>query len=161
MTTVATKIVGFLSGGLGSKIIDGVKDYFPPSMSEKEKSDLQLKIMEITRVQENELIKLANEQDVEFNQRIKDMEGTAADLKAIPIIGNIIIFLRGCIRPIFCYVTIYMDLMVLSGGWNLSGEMRLQMIMLILNILVLGFVFGERGIKNIMPLITKLVEVKK
>ena len=156
-----TKLLSMLSGGLGSKLIDGIKNYFPPSMSEKEKSDLKIKLMELSRIQENELIQLANASEAEFNQRIKDMEGTASDLKSIPIIGTIIIFLRGCIRPIFCYVTIYMDFMVLSSGWNLSGEMRLQMILLILNILVLAFVFGERGIKNVMPIVERFLIARK
>ncbi len=155
----ASKLIGFLSGGLGSKIIEGVKDYFPPSMSDKEKADLKLKILEITHAQENKLLQLANDADTEFNQRIKDMEGTASDLKAIPIFGTIILFARGCQRPVWGFFTLFMDYLVFSGTWDLSDP-QLKNAFFAINLLVLGFLFGERAVKNVMPLFDKYIGKK-
>jgi len=84
----SSKAADFLSGGLGSAIVDTVKDYFPPSMSDQEKAELSMRINEAANKQANEAAKIANEAEAEFNQRIKDLEGTAKDLKSIPIIGS-------------------------------------------------------------------------
>lgn len=149
----------FFAGGLGSSIVDTVKDYFPPSMSDAEKADLSFRINEAANKQANEAAKLANEADTEFNQRIKDLEGTANDLKSIPVIGPIVIFLRGCQRPVWGYSTLYMDYMVFSDEWTSLSETQ-ESALWIINLLVLGFLFGERAIKNLMPLIERLIKIK-
>jgi len=154
-----SKAADFLSGGLGSAIVDTVKDYFPPSMSDKEKSDLSIRINKAANKQANEAAKIANEAEAEFNQRIKDLEGTAKDLKSIPIIGPIVIFLRGCQRPVWGYSTLYMDFMVFSDKWKSLTETQ-ESALWIINLLVLGFLFGERAIKNLMPLIERLIKIK-
>lgn len=154
MSSFLTKAVDFLSGGIGSKIVDTVKDYFPPSMSDKEKSELSIRISEAANKQANEAAKLANEASAEFNQRIESMEGTASDLKAIPFVGPVVIFLRGCQRPIWGYGTLYIDFMVFSGKWQTLTEMQ-ESALWVINLLVLGFLFGERAVKNIMPLVSQ------
>jgi len=154
-----SKAADFLSGGLGSAIVDTVKDYFPPSMSDQEKAELSMRINEAANKQANEAAKIANEAEAEFNQRIKDLEGTAKDLKSIPIIGPIVIFLRGCQRPVWGYSTLYMDFMVFSDKWKSLTETQ-EGALWIINLLVLGFLFGERAIKNLMPLIERLIKIK-
>ena len=159
MSNLLTKAVDFFSGGLGNAIVDGVKSYFPPSMSEQEKAELSMRINESANKQANEASKIANEAQAEFNQRIKDMEGTASDLKSIPFIGPLVIFLRGCQRPVWGYSTLYMDFMVFSDKWATLTETQ-ESALWIINLLVLGFLFGERAIKNLMPLIERLVKIK-
>jgi len=159
MSNLLTKTVDFFSGGLGSAIVDTVKGYFPPSMSEQEKAELAMRINDAANQQANKAAKLANEAQAEFNQRITEMEGTAKDLKAIPFIGPIVLFLRGCQRPTWGYSTLYIDFMVFSGKWNELSESQESAIWII-NLLVLGFLFGERAIKNLMPLIERLVKIK-
>lgn len=154
MSNLLTKAVDFFSGGLGSAIVDGVKDYFPPSMSDKEKAELAGRIKDSADKQANEAAKIANEAEAEFNQRIKDMEGTANDLKSIPVIGPLVIFLRGCQRPIWGYATLYMDFMVFSDKWKTLTETQ-ESALWVINLLVLGFLFGERAVKNIMPLVSQ------
>ena len=154
MSNLLSKAADFFSGGLGTAIVDGVKSYFPPSMSEAEKAELSMRINESANKQANEAARIVNEERAEFNQRIKDMEGTAKDLKSIPIVGPLVIFLRGCQRPVWGYATLYMDFMVFSGNWSKLSEMQ-ESALWVINLLVLGFLFGERAIKNVMPLVAQ------
>ena len=154
MSNFFSKAADFFSGGLGSAIVDGVKSYFPPSMTDKEKAELSEKIVREANLQANEAARIVNEERAEFNQRIKDMEGTANDLKSISFFGPIVIFLRGCQRPVWGYATLYMDFMVFSGNWSKLSEMQ-ESALWVINLLVLGFLFGERAIKNVMPLVAQ------
>lgn len=160
MNNLLTKAVDFFSGGIGSAIVDTVKGQFPPSMSEKEKAELSIIIESAANKQSNEAAKLANEANAEFNQRIKDMEGTANDLKSIPFIGPIVIFARGCQRPVWGYSTLYIDFMVFSAKWDELTDVQ-ESALWVINLLVLGFLFGERAVKNIMPLISQYMGSKK
>ena len=142
MSNLLSKAADFFSGGLGTAIVDGVKSYFPPSMSEAEKAELSMRINESANKQANEAARIVNEERAEFNQRIKDME------------GPIVIFLRGCQRPVWGYATLYMDFMVFSDKWSTLTETQ-ESALWVINLLVLGFLFGERAIKNIMPLVSQ------
>jgi len=153
------KVTDFLTGGMGSVIVDTVKDYFPPSMSEPDKAELAARITRAVNEQANKAALIANEAQSEFNQRIKDMEGTANDLKTIRFVGPIVIFLRGCQRSVWGYATLYMDFMVFSGSWKQLSDMQ-ESALWVINLLVLGFLFGERAIKNLMPLIERLIKIK-
>lgn len=155
-----SKVVDLLSGGFGKNIVETVKDYFPPSMSDEEKKQFELKLTEITHKQELELLKVAQVADGEFNQRIKDLEGTAADLRQIPVLGSIILFMRGCQRPIFGFFTLIMDYLVFSGAWIIEQGSRLESAFFAINLLVLGFLFGERAVKNVLPLFDRYFKGK-
>jgi len=146
-----TKIMNFLSGGTVKTIVDTVKDYFPPSMSDKEKAELSLRISEAQRKHDLAILDKVHEADAEFNKRIKAMEGTASDLKTIPLIGGLIIFLRGLQRPVWVFATLFLDYQSFAGEWSLTDKQ--DTMLLIINVLVLGFLFGERAVKNITPLI--------
>jgi hypothetical protein len=152
------KIVDIAGGDIFGKIVDTAKDYFPPSMSPQEKSDLQLKMSEVAHAQELSLLNATNHMEAEFNQRIKDMEGTASDLKTIPFIGPIIIFLRGLQRPVWGFATLYMDFKVFAGEWTLIDGSKQDLAFFAINLLVLGFLFGERAIKNVGPIIERMIK---
>ena len=154
------KVFDFLSDGIGSKIVDTVKEYYPPSMSESEKSELSLRIDAAANKQTNEAIKLANEAQVAFDKRTTEMEGTASDLIRMGWLGSIIIFLRGSQRIVWGYGTLYLDIMVFNGSWKLIAGTQENSFYLI-NLLVLGFLFGERAIKNVMPIITQFMQARK
>lgn len=163
------KILDFVSGGVGKTIVDTVTARFPARMSEQERRELEAAIVEATRQYELELIRLANEQEKEFNERIRDLEGTASDLTQAGWPGRVVLFLRGLQRPTWGFAVLYMDLMVFSGAWNITGSggapdatateairanaaiLDLQSAFWVINLLVLGFLFGERAIKNAMP----------
>lgn len=159
MSSLLTKAADFFSGGLGSSIVETVKDYFPPSMSEQEKSELSMRITEAANKQANKAAELANEAQAEFNTRIKDLEGTAKDLKDIWFFGPLLIFLRGSQRIVWGFLTLVLDFKIFSGEWILVPGTQENAFYLI-NLLVLGFLFGERAIKNIMPIITQFMQAK-
>jgi len=150
------KIIEFLTGGFATKLVDTVRAYFPPSMSDADRKAFELKLTEITHQHELELLQEVNSAEAEFNQRIKDMEGTASDLSKVPYLGSTILFLRGCQRPAFGILVLIMDYQIFSGGWNIPDGSRLESAFFAINILVLGFLFGERAVKNIMPIIQKM-----
>ena len=141
----------FLTGGLSDKIIGAVENIFPPSLSDKEKNDFKIQLMQITHQQEMEGLKLLNQSEQEFNKRTIELEGTANDLKSIPVVGAIVIFLRGAFRPLTSYLVMYCAFMSLSGAWTLTEKQ--DSLLWVMVILVLGFFFGERAMKNVMPII--------
>jgi hypothetical protein len=153
-----TKIVDFASGGIGSKIVDTVTKYLPPQMTPAEKIQIEQSIIQATREYELQLLTLAQAEQEQFNERLKEHEGTASDLTNSGVFGKVIVFLRGAQRPIWGYATMVLDTMVFSGRWELQGSSGMvdqQSAFWLINALVLGFLFGERALKNVMPLIKK------
>jgi hypothetical protein len=149
---LAGKVAGLFGGKVVEKTISAIKEYFPPSMSEKEKAGIEAAIRKIEGERAIEAQALVVRETEVFNDRIKAMEGTAEDLKSIPYIGAILIFLRGTQRPVWGFATLYFDYMAFSSSTAMT-DLQLKMLMAI-NLLVLGFLFGERAVKNILPLIS-------
>ncbi|GLR72675.1 hypothetical protein [Agaribacter marinus] len=156
------KVTEFLTGGFGSKIVDKVLKQFPDRLSDAEKAQIQAAIIDASREHEMKLLQFAKEQEEEFNQRIIEMEGTAKDLAQFGWLGRIIIFLRGAQRPIWGYSVLWIDFMVFSGKWELHEMSKtignnvvgsnIESAFWVINLLVLGFLFGERAMKNVLPL---------
>ena len=142
--------------GLATKLIDTVSGYIP---SKEDKARLEIEIRNIAHNQELELQKAELEADKELNTRIKDLEGTAKDLLQAGWMGKIVLFLRGTQRPAWNYGTFYVNMMYFTGNIKLtpSGENLLYVI----DVLVLGFLFGERAVKNVAPLIKDMMQSKK
>lgn len=140
------KILGVMGGGIVESVA-GVIDQF--HVSEEERTALQIALEDSRRKDLMAALTAAHEADVEFNQRIRDIEGTAKDLKAIPIIGHVLILARGAQRPVWGFATIYLDWMSFSGQWSMTQAQ--ESILLAINLLVLGFLFGERAVQNVMP----------
>ena len=154
-------MLDFLTGGVGTKLAEGAMDiakgFFPAKLSEEDEKRLGMQLQTLTNNHIKEMQVVANEEQAEFNARLKDLEGTASDLKTIPIIGPIIIFMRGLQRPVWGFATLYLDFMWFSDAWKFSDDEQKGTAMILINLLVLGFLFGERAIKNLEPLITKLL----
>ena len=147
--------------GLAETVVNTVAGQFPEKMSESEKKQLEVEIQKLVHQREIETMKAWNEQESNFQNFTKEMEGSVSDLKAIPIIGSIIIFLRGAFRPLMAYGVLYTDIMVFSGSWNIqlmTGVIAPQVMSLlwVVNLIVLTFYFGERAIKNLSPIIEKM-----
>ncbi len=143
----------FEKGGLATTLVETIKDYFPPDMSEQEKALLSIKIQEAATNRETVLLQLAMEADRDVTERTAKLEGTASDLKQLPIVGRLILFLRGCQRPLWGFAALYMDLSWFTL-WKLTD--RQETALIVINTLVLGFLFGERTIKNLEPLLLKV-----
>ena len=153
-------MLDFLKGGVGGELAKGAMDiakgFFPAKLSEEDEKRLAMQFQSLTNNHIKEMQIVANEEQAEFNKRTTEMEGTAKDLKAIPILGPIIIFLRGAQRPVWGFSTLVMDFMWLSNSWDFSDNEQKGTMMIVVNVLVLGFLFGERAVKNLMPLLLKV-----
>lgn len=149
-----SKILNIFSGGLADTVMDGIKTYFPPDMSDEQKAALNLELQKIELQKQAELTAAVAESERLVNERIAQHEGTAKDLMALPVVGRIVIFARGCQRPIWGFATLWADLQWLSGSWGTLTE-RQESALWVINLLVLGFLFGERAVKNITPLISQ------
>ena len=153
--SIFEKIASFFTGGAIKTISDVVMAYLPPDMSPEKKAEIQLAVAAQEANNKQAMLTIAYEMDKELNKRISDLEGTASDLKSIPIIGSILLFLRGAQRPVWGFATIYLDYQVFSKGWSFDIGSQAGSAFYIINILVLGFLFGERAIQNVMPYISQ------
>lgn len=152
---ILNKLTDFVGGSLFKEIKEGVMAYFPPDMTPQEKAKAALDVDKFLHKKSMETMGLLTEAAVQLDRRIEKQEGTAKDLKALPVVGRLILFLRGCQRPIWGFFTMYLDFIWLTAAG--SGYTDQQGVALIvINLLVLGFLFGERTVKNLEPLISKV-----
>ncbi|HEX5130240.1 MAG TPA: hypothetical protein VFV90_10865 [Usitatibacter sp.] len=108
---------------------------------------------------EEELARIDLEAAKAQTDRIAALEGTASDLKVMPILGPVMLLARGAQRPVWGFFTIWLDYQVFSGAWKLADGPVTYAFYLV-NLLVLAFLFGERAIKNVAPLITDLLAAR-
>lgn len=152
------KLNRFITGGFSDFAFNIVKDYFPEGMSEEqqEKVKLGFKLLEIeTQREMNKAVEVSEEA---INRQLAVYESSYSDLLSLPQIGRLVIFLRGCQRPAWGFSTIYMDWLWFSQ-WSLNNKQEIALI--IINLLVLGFLFVERTIKNCEPLIFEYFNRRK
>jgi hypothetical protein len=152
------KLLNGVTGGFVSTAVDTFKDYFPPDMSAEQIEDLELRTKKLQSDIQQQMDNASNIAEELLTNRISQLEGTASDLKSVPFVGPLVLFLRGLQRPLWGYATLFMDYMWFSEWPTLTSKQ--ESALMAINILVLGFLFGERAIKNVMPLITKLFEAK-
>ena len=152
--SLLSKVAEFVSGplfvGLAGKIID----YFPRDMSQEEKLEMEIKLKSLLHEKEMMTHEVLNEAAIQLDKRISQQEGTASDLKSIPVLGSIMLFLRGVQRPAWGFGAMVMDYKWFFGAYTFNEQQQTAMI--VINFLVLGFLFGERTIKNLEPLIIKV-----
>lgn len=157
--SILAKLGEFVGGGLFKEVKSLVQDYFPPDMSPQQRAELEIKLQDIAAQKEIQANRLMLEAEQALTQRITQLEGSAQDLRAIPIVGPLVIFLRGLQRPLWGYAVLYIDVMWFSGKWHLAEQQ--ESAMWIINLLVLGFLFGERAVQNVAPLISELISKGK
>ena len=166
-------VANMYGGDTGKKVAEGValvreglQEMQPEKLTGKERLALE---KERNRHEEHIRDAALQEKRLELNadekgaaqttDRAAKLEGTAEDLKALPVVGRIIIFMRGCQRPLWGYATLLMDWMLFSKQWalelhNPNGTSTIEgIIVLVINFLVLTFLFGERAVKNILPFV--------
>lgn len=151
---VLSKITDFVGGSLFKEIKEGVMSYFPPDLSPQQRAEIELKIEKLAAKKQAEANRMLTDAAVQLDKRIAEQEGTAKDLLAMPILGRLVLFLRGLQRPVWGFFTMYID-----GMWFTSNPTyteQQQTALIVINVLVLGFLFGERTLKNLEPLIVKV-----
>lgn len=146
-----------LVGGLASSVVDIVKTYWPPDLSPEKKAEMTLAIERLAIEKERDVNAAIDAAERRLTDRIAVLEGTASDLRAVPIIGPMMLFLRGLQRPIWGYGTLYVDVMWFSGRWS-SFTPTQESTLWVINFLVLGFLFGERALQNVVPLVSELMK---
>lgn len=164
-----------LSGdGLVAKGMEFVNKRWPPNMSEEQKAQMGLLVETALHNQKLEIMDAARQDEQQFNDRTIALEGTASDLKTIPYVGGLIIFMRGAFRPAFSYFTAWLDYLYFTSStmsiYDSQGLLlrvvqtwtdRQEVLLLAMNLLVLIFFFGERAMKNVLPLIMQVFAGKK
>ncbi len=107
--SLLTKITDVVGGSLFGSVKELITDYFPPDMSLEKKAELQRKINEMEFKKQIAILEAAADAEKTLNQRIAEQEGTASDLKQLPIVGRIVLFLRGLQRPMWGFFVMYLD----------------------------------------------------
>ncbi|MBK3519928.1 hypothetical protein [Carboxylicivirga marina] len=147
---------------LGNSVFEDVGDLIDRFVTTgAKKQEMKTELLELQHRHEVEAVKLSLEAEQEFNQRIKDLEGTSKDLRQSGWLGKVVLFMRGAQRPLWGYFVAYMDYKVFAGNWSLKGNEKLESAFWIINFLVLGFLFGERAVKNVAPLVSEMMSKKK
>ena len=158
------KIAGFFGGNLFGEIKDVAMAYFPPDQTPNERAEAELKFQDFLHKKEMDGQQVLNDASKQLDKRIADQEGTAKDLKELPVIGRLVLFLRGVQRPAWGFFAMYLDytwftkpsMIVVNDELISAYTEQQQTALIVINILVLGFLFGERTIHNLTPLIIKV-----
>lgn len=123
-------------------------------------ADLKLALMAETNRHDEAVDAAAERAADQVTERAAELEGTASDLKAIPILGPLMLFLRGSQRVAWGFGVLFMDWSIFIAGHSLPDSEIIQQAFWIVNLLVLGFLFGERAVANILPLLTQFMQAK-
>ncbi len=129
----------------------GLNKFVGDKMPEKDKVELQNQ-MEMFMLSE------ARKEGSEFRSFVLAYEGEAKDYKDIPLIGPLMMLLRGLIRPAF-------TLAVALWDWNYFTAANLELwphdktnLLFAINLIVLIFWFGERSVQYVMPLLNAFLQ---
>lgn len=161
--SLLSKLSDFVAGGLFREIKETAMAYLPPDLSPAQKAEFELRMQEHLHQKELAANKALAESEQALNERIREQEGTAKELAQFGIVGKSLVFLRGAQRPLWGFFVMYLDYEVfIRGSWPAgiaSGSdmgLDLQSAFWVINFLVLGFLFGERAIRNAAPLLAQL-----
>jgi len=158
MSSFFDKILGAATGGLASEVKDLVTTYWPPDVSPEKKAQFELEMDKLEFEREKAVDAATQAAEDSLNKRLEMYEGTAKDLLAIPVFGALMLFIRGSQRTVWGMAAIYFDYLWFVTSLKMTDQQQTALI--IINCLVLSFLFGERALKNLMPLIIQLLGVK-
>jgi hypothetical protein len=148
------------TGGLATQVIGAVEKYFPPDMTPEQKANIELAAQNMELQRTKQFTDAQNDAEKALNERIAMYEGSASDLKSVPYLGALMLLLRGMQRPVWGFATLWINLQVFSGAWKLTDPI-ISNSFWVVNFLVLGFLFGERAVTNVMPFITNMIQAQK
>ena len=155
------EIIRKLFGG-DKGVVGGISDIVDKFVTTKEeKAAIKLELTKFLHQKEIEARELTYKEQQQFNERIKQLEGTASDLNQSGWLGRVVLFFRGAQRPIWGFAAMYIDFMVFSGRWTINPNTEISSAFWILNGLVLGFLFGERALLNIAPKVKDIIATRQ
>lgn len=154
------KIASMFGGGLVDSVLDTVKAYLPPGMTPQQEAELRLSIERMALEKQKQADAMLADAERQVTERISLLEGTATDLRAVPIVGPLMLFMRGIQRPVWGFAVLYADMMWFSGKWGAMSEQQ-ESALWVINLLVLGFLFGERAVANLAPIISEVMSRRK
>lgn len=154
------KVASLFGGGLVDSVIKTVEKYLPPDMSPAEKAAMELELQRMAFEKQKQADAMMADAERRVTERISLLEGTATDLRSIPFIGPIMLFMRGAQRPVWGFAVLYSDMMWFSGKWGVMTTQQ-ESALWVINLLVLGFVFGERAVANLAPVISDMMSRRK
>lgn len=160
MMAIFDKLADLFGGGLVTSVLDAVKSYLPPGMTPQEENALKLEIERMAFERQKQADAMLSDAERQVTERISLLEGTATDLRAVPIIGPIMLFARGIQRPVWGFAVLYADMMWFSGEWGAMSPQQ-ESALWVINLLVLGFLFGERAVANLAPIISEFISRKR
>src|ERR1700745_2800068 len=91
-------VLNAATGNLAKEVLDAVKTYLPPDISPEQKAQMELALGQLELQRTQAASAAAENSEKLVNDRIAEYEGTASDLKSIPILGPFMLFLRGSQR---------------------------------------------------------------
>lgn len=156
---ILEKLGDIVGGSLFKEAKEIVMAYWPPEVPPEKKLELQARLNEIELTKARQIDQAIAEAEQRITERIALTEGSAQDLRAIPIIGPVVLFLRGLQRPVWGYATLFGDAMWFMGKWQLNEQQ--ESALWVINFLVLGFLFGERAVQNVAPLIAEIMSKRR
>jgi hypothetical protein len=131
----------------------GIKRFTREKMSEKDQQELSNNMTMFVMSE-------ARQEGSAFRSFVLAYEGEAKDYKDIPLIGPIMMLIRGLIRPGFTLGVAYWD-------WCYFTAQSLELwthdktnLLFAINLIVLIFWFGERTVQYVMPLINAFLQAK-
>lgn len=154
------KIASLLWGGMVDSMLDTVKAYFPPGMTPQQEAELKLELERLAFEKQKQADSILADAERQVTERISLLEGTATDLRAVPLIGPLMLFMRGIQRPVWGFAVLYADMKWFSGEWGTMSTQQ-ESSLWVINLLVLGFLFGERAVANLAPVISDIITRRK
>lgn len=150
------KLADLLGGGLVTSVLDTVKAYLPPGMTPQQEGELKLELERMAFEKKKQADAMLADAERQVTERISLLEGTATDLRAVPLVGPLMLFARGIQRPVWGFAVLYADMMWFSGKWGVLSAQQ-ESALWVINLLVLGFLFGERAVANLAPVISDVL----
>lgn len=154
------KVASLFGGGLVDSVLKTVEKYLPPDMSPAEKASMELELQRMAFDRQKQADAMMADAERRVTERISLLEGTATDLRSTPFIGPIMLFMRGAQRPVWGFAVLYADMMWFSGKWGVMTTQQ-ESALWVINLLVLGFIFGERAVANLAPVISDIMSRRK
>lgn len=181
---VFPELMASLRQGLRKQVVNRVGETLPEDLTAEQRSAVLAAANESLEQEHLALLATVETEQRAVEERMRRLEGTTGDLERLGPLGSLALFLRGMQRPLWGFAVLYIDLKVFSGAWkfddlaqaaqrattgqNVPDPDQVSQVLAdmaatvtsafwLVNLLVLGFLFGERATKNVLPLVKDLM----